>query len=306
MKDYYRILGVSRDAEEIVIKAAYKALAQNYHPDRAPEEEKINFNNKMIEINEAKTVLLNINKRKDYNIIYDKENINKKEYGSRVYTHQSSPETIEEIEDWNIALKFYPDLKRIMADLKKVSIKLSKEFQNNLLESKNYPKRKEISEQLELNHLKRFYGDNIKINKYVKKLLMKNFKQAAIVINKYILSMGDSITYEQIYPKIEIQFPKSRQCRIEDSDNINYNKKLKLKRVDDDYMNTIISDLEKKNIIMHTDIDTLFEYVFNTKTTPQGLSKTRLYSFKINGKNFSKTIDELKELLISELNTIEN
>ena len=33
-KDYYRILGVLDDAEDIVIKAAYRALAQRYHPDR--------------------------------------------------------------------------------------------------------------------------------------------------------------------------------------------------------------------------------------------------------------------------------
>jgi curved DNA-binding protein CbpA len=34
MKDYYVILGVLPDAEDIVIKAAYKALVQRYHPDR--------------------------------------------------------------------------------------------------------------------------------------------------------------------------------------------------------------------------------------------------------------------------------
>jgi DnaJ-class molecular chaperone len=33
-KDYYRILGVLDDAEDIVIKAAYRALAQRYHPDQ--------------------------------------------------------------------------------------------------------------------------------------------------------------------------------------------------------------------------------------------------------------------------------
>ena len=34
-KDYYSILGVMPDAQDIVIKAAYRALAQRYHPDRA-------------------------------------------------------------------------------------------------------------------------------------------------------------------------------------------------------------------------------------------------------------------------------
>ena len=34
MKDYYRILGILDDAEDIIIRAAYKALAQRYHPDK--------------------------------------------------------------------------------------------------------------------------------------------------------------------------------------------------------------------------------------------------------------------------------
>mgnify|MGYP000169682062 CR=1 FL=1 len=41
MKDYYAILGVTPQAEDVVIKAAYRALAQRYHPDRfvgSPEE----------------------------------------------------------------------------------------------------------------------------------------------------------------------------------------------------------------------------------------------------------------------------
>jgi curved DNA-binding protein CbpA len=33
-KDYYAILGLTPSAEEVVIRAAYKALAQRYHPDR--------------------------------------------------------------------------------------------------------------------------------------------------------------------------------------------------------------------------------------------------------------------------------
>jgi hypothetical protein len=34
IQDYYAILGVHPNAEDIVIRAAYKALAQRYHPDR--------------------------------------------------------------------------------------------------------------------------------------------------------------------------------------------------------------------------------------------------------------------------------
>ena len=35
-KNYYELLGLHYEAEDIVVRAAYKALAQKYHPDKAP------------------------------------------------------------------------------------------------------------------------------------------------------------------------------------------------------------------------------------------------------------------------------
>lgn len=64
-KDYYGILGITPFAEDVVIRAAYRALAQRYHPDKF-EGSKNEATFKMAEINEAYSILSNPNKRRDY------------------------------------------------------------------------------------------------------------------------------------------------------------------------------------------------------------------------------------------------
>ncbi len=63
-KDYYQILGVSRDAAEKEIKQAYRKLARKYHPDVNPNNKEAEERFK--EISEAYEVLSNPEKRSKY------------------------------------------------------------------------------------------------------------------------------------------------------------------------------------------------------------------------------------------------
>ncbi len=63
-RDYYEILGVSKDADKKQIKTAYKRMARKYHPDVA--EDKAEAEQKFGEINEAYSVLSDDEKRAHY------------------------------------------------------------------------------------------------------------------------------------------------------------------------------------------------------------------------------------------------
>jgi molecular chaperone DnaJ len=65
-RDYYEVLGVSRDADEKELKSAFRKLAKQYHPDANPGDDKAEH--KFKEIAEAYEVL----KNKEHRAAYDR------------------------------------------------------------------------------------------------------------------------------------------------------------------------------------------------------------------------------------------
>jgi DnaJ-class molecular chaperone len=66
-KDYYKVLGVARDASADDIKKAFRKLARKHHPDVNPGDKKAE--EKFKEINEAYEVLSDPDKRKKYDTL---------------------------------------------------------------------------------------------------------------------------------------------------------------------------------------------------------------------------------------------
>ncbi|MEV1128851.1 DnaJ C-terminal domain-containing protein [Agromyces sp. NPDC049794] len=66
-KDFYQVLGVSKDASDADIKKAYRKLARTYHPDQNPGDAASEA--KFKEVSEAHSVLSDAEERKEYDAI---------------------------------------------------------------------------------------------------------------------------------------------------------------------------------------------------------------------------------------------
>ena len=205
MKDYYRILGVLDDAEDIIIKAAYRALAQRYHPDKWGGNQN-DATKRMAEINEAYSELSDTARRKKYDKEFFKFKSRNQE--SEEATATFDEEELNEIDEaWVLATEFYPSIKRDFEELRKINSVLANTFKVRLVETKNFNQSSEIKKQYEQEYSKRYYGENEYVRNFAKFLLTNNQKKAAVRVNTIVRLMGGSATYTQIFDKILNEFP---------------------------------------------------------------------------------------------------
>lgn len=74
MKNYYKIIGVSKNASLDHIKVAYLEKMKKYHPDVFAGDKNLAMQ-KTTELNEAYNTLKDEEKRKEYNLIFKNKNI---------------------------------------------------------------------------------------------------------------------------------------------------------------------------------------------------------------------------------------
>lgn len=203
-KDYYAILGVLPTAEAVVIRAAYKALAQRYHPDRyaGPKEE---ANHRMTEINEAYSVLSDVNKRTEY----DKIRRSRSQDDSSCFDEDSEnaqPDNDPLQKDWEIATKYYSDLKKIEFRLSKISWRLAYSYKAYLLETKTFGSRNKLADDMERQFLELYFGNNEEIITFAIELIMSGHKVAARALNKAVSVLGNNIDPLHVIVKIKDEY----------------------------------------------------------------------------------------------------
>lgn len=204
-KDHYRILGVIQDAEDIVIKAAYRALAQRYHPDKWPGSP-AEATRRMSKINGAFVVLSDPKKRKQYDQSRASNEYNELEEDSNnVGTEDDLGNSLDE--NWSEAVKYFTDLEDIINDLSRISKPLAQTYKVYLLENRDFTKRKIIADQLEREFLEKYFGTNEEIIRFSRFLIRWKVKSAAKELNRAINLLGNNIHPKLIINRILDNYP---------------------------------------------------------------------------------------------------
>jgi curved DNA-binding protein CbpA len=107
-KDYYAILGVLPSADIVVIRAAFRAVAQKYHPDKWASDPS-EANQRMRELNEAYEVLSDEHRRQRYDSQRRQDSNDDFDFDETMRSAFGDAESAQKA-DWAIALDFYPDL----------------------------------------------------------------------------------------------------------------------------------------------------------------------------------------------------
>lgn len=202
--DLYAVLGVLPDAEEVVVTAAYRALAQRYHPDKW-EGDAGEAHGRMSRINAAYAVLGDRVKR----AAYDRTRSHGSQAEFQPDDEQSGAFTSalsETEEKWTLACSIYPDLKILRSRLAGISTSLAFALVVVLLETKAFAQRQTISTHLEEAFLQRYFGTNPKILEYATSLVLAGEKAAAKALNRLIDVLGSDVDPKLIIDRIESEF----------------------------------------------------------------------------------------------------
>ncbi len=207
--DFYVVLGVLPDAEDVVIKAAYRALAQRYHPDRWVGDA-AEAHQSMTRINEAYEVLGDKARR----TTYDKGRARSQaEYSPEEEDDRSEAFTsaLNEVDKrWATACSIFPDLVQLRARLARINTSLAFSFVTSLLGSKGFTNREAFAEHLEQAFLERHFGSNKEILKFVRLLIFSGNRAAVKELNQLVDVMGSDVDPILLIQRIEKKFGSPR------------------------------------------------------------------------------------------------
>lgn len=206
--DLYKILGVTPDAEPVVITAAYRALAAKYHPDRATD--KVEAHRVMSAINRAYEVLGNPERRKEY----DRTRTQGAEFSESRAQEDAFSDALESLEDrWQVACGVFPELTNYRTGLARTSYQLAFAYVIALLESRKFERAGELASKMERQFLQRYFGVNDKILQFVRNLIAFGERDAVKALNRLVDVLGSGVDPGLLISKVSKDFNLDERFR---------------------------------------------------------------------------------------------
>jgi hypothetical protein len=229
--NYYQILGVDKNAETIVIRSAYKAMVQKYHPDKAVDQKQIDkYLEKTKLINEAYNVLSDEFKRKQYDEGFLKNKKSEKTQNNEGVKKDSDPSSKKQSnpssDDWETVIKYFPDVNIYYTELKEVSEVLAAEFKLSILNKKEFKKAKAFSEELKKQFFYDVFGNYKECHDFSLWLLKNKKKELFLEFREIFCIMSKSIDSKDLIYK----FCEERNLMYDVNDEINKPYKQKIKK----------------------------------------------------------------------------
>lgn len=203
-KNYYKILGVQEDADELVIRASYRALLSRYNLDdwKGDKQHAIKI---LADINEAYSVLKDRYERLEYSSSMVK---NQKDEVIEPIQSNMSAEEVEAA--WNVACNYYEDLEVLYFNLFQVSEQVANNFKLSILNSKDYSNRNKLASKLELDYLRSQFGNDQGLIEFGKELILEEAKEAVAELHHVVNVMGNAVHSEEVIDKISEKFQTVR------------------------------------------------------------------------------------------------
>lgn len=180
MRTYYDVLGVAADTPDVVIKAAFRALAKEYHPDRAHADS--GDTDRFIEIQAAYSVLSKPDSRSKYDAELEE---------AFVAFAPSPPDMPGAGESrfpvpWSSEPHDAADIERICTRLSLYSEPLAQAFHEACLRGECGNDPWACAEEMENGFFREYFGEDPDIQAFARLLLLRSLTEAAASLNQLV------------------------------------------------------------------------------------------------------------------------
>ena len=181
-KDYFAVLGVTPQADPTVLKAAYRALAKKYHPDRQPDCDGV-AKEKFQELQEAYELLSDEQRLSRY--LLSRTRLQEQRAASSA--REQRPSVCLQLDDrWDHLVREYPELGRHHARFCLVSQKLGRQFKLIILGTQNHTCFSRIATRMERRFYRRYFTYHRDLQVLARRLAGKRKRHALRELSREI------------------------------------------------------------------------------------------------------------------------